>query len=87
MWIVLRTIILWVLWKERNDATFNNILWRPGKQLQCIWLRFVDYGKVEWERSNHLMKKHLNLAQEIQVKFKKRWCRNGVIVEIIDGNP
>jgi len=33
------------------------------------------------------MKKHPDSARDIQAKFEKRWCRKGVITEMIDGNP
>lgn len=87
LWAVLRTIILWTLWIEQNDAAFNDILWRPAKQLQRIWLGLVDYGRMEWVKCCSLIRKQRDKADEIRNRFRKRWCRNGVLAEMINDNP
>jgi len=60
IWMVVRTVILWMLWIERNDLAFNAIRWRPDKLFQCIWLGLIDYGRMEWEGVCRARKKSLD---------------------------
>jgi len=87
LWAVLRTTILWTLWIEWNDASFNDILWRPGKQLQKIWLSLVDYGCLEWVKCCSLIRNQPDKAHDIRNRFSNRWCRNGVLATMVNGIP
>jgi len=36
VWEAVRTVVLWMLWIERNDAAFNGTHWRSAKLQQRI---------------------------------------------------
>nr|PNR35195.1 hypothetical protein PHYPA_023094 [Physcomitrium patens] len=41
-------IVIWVLWVEKNYATFNETLWSQKQVYHIIWLKLVDYGRNSW---------------------------------------
>jgi hypothetical protein len=45
--MAIRSVVLRVLWTERNDVAFNNEVWNPNKLLHKIWIGLIDYGRVE----------------------------------------
>jgi hypothetical protein len=86
LWMAIRTVILWSLWMERNDAAFNNVKWTHIKLIQRIWLGLVDYGRVEWSRVQARGVKRPDKCPQMVKNFTNRWCRNGVIATMTDGN-
>jgi hypothetical protein len=86
LWMAIRTVILWSLWMERNDAAFNNVKWTHIKLIQRIWLGLVDYGRVEWSRVQARGVKRPDKCPQMVRNFTNRWCRKGVIATMTDGN-
>jgi len=86
VWVGLRTVILWALWTERNDAAFNNIYWHPNKLLQRVWLGIVDYGRVEWDQVVRRRRSD-GIDETLATRFVQCWCCNKVFAEMIDGVP
>jgi hypothetical protein len=48
--MAIRTVVLWALWLEKNDAAFNNIHRRPNKLMHRIWLEVFEYDRIEWDK-------------------------------------
>jgi hypothetical protein len=44
--MAIRGIVIWLLWMERNDAVFNDLRWTKDKLFHKIWLRLIDYGRL-----------------------------------------
>jgi hypothetical protein len=76
--MVVRTIFLWTLWAERNDAVFNNSIWPPNKLTHRIWSGLLDYGRVDWKRLQGQGHKNLGKLGELIRKFEKQWFANEV---------
>jgi hypothetical protein len=66
LWLLMRTTIMWTLWKERLDATFNGVYSFNDKLFQQVWLGLVDYGSGERNRIN----------------FPSEWCKNSVLAQM-----
>jgi hypothetical protein len=45
LWLLMRGVVMWLLWLERLDASYNNIRWHQEKLQSLIWLGLVDYGR------------------------------------------
>jgi hypothetical protein len=71
-------VVLWALWTERNEVVFNNKVWRPNKLLHKIWSDIIDYGRVEWPRTQAQVKKWSRRRRNLAINFANRWSRNGV---------
>jgi hypothetical protein len=50
IWLLLRGVVMWNLWKEHNDAAFAGTHWHVDKLSSKIWLGMVDYGRLAWCR-------------------------------------
>jgi hypothetical protein len=79
IWLLLRSTIMWALWKERLDAAFNGVYWSPAKLTQKIWLGLVDYGLNDWDRTQ--------MQCGGPAKFSSHWCRNNIIVQMLGEKP
>jgi hypothetical protein len=77
-WMVIRTVVLWTLWTERNDVVFNNSRWPADKLLHRIWIGIIDYGRVDWARLQSQSRKQPGKLPSLSLKFGNRWCTNGV---------
>lgn len=49
IWLLLRGIILWTIWVERNDLTFHDNMWDIKNTKQTVWQGLLDYAKIAWE--------------------------------------
>lgn len=79
IWMALRTVILWTLWLERNDVAFNDEKWPANKVLHRIWLGLIDYGRVEWKKSQQKLGKSDVATRRIERIFAAKWCRHNII--------
>nr|PNR48411.1 hypothetical protein PHYPA_012887 [Physcomitrium patens] len=43
LWLLIRGIIMWVIWIERNDDAFNGVFWPKEQVFHLIWLQLVDW--------------------------------------------
>ena len=66
---------------------WNNITWQMAKVYHKIWLGFVDYGRVAWEKTDK--KKYASVQSRMMVKrkFKVRWCKHEIFACMIDSRP
>jgi hypothetical protein len=46
IWLLMRGTIMWILWLERLDASYNKVFWHPEKVRSSVWLGMVDYGRL-----------------------------------------
>lgn len=78
IWLLLRGAILWMIWKERNDAAFSGLHWHIEKVCCKVWLEMMDYGRMAWTHTKADMKKNGNnpeKAAQILLQFKNSWCK------------
>ena len=47
IWFFLRSGLLWIIWRQRNDGILNKVQWPVEKTCQVIWDALHDYGRVE----------------------------------------
>jgi hypothetical protein len=87
IWLLLRGTILWLLWLERLDASYNKIVWHPEKLLSFIWLGMVDYGRVAWKKTLDKCKRNPIKAHSTRTKFRIQWCTGGVFAQWIEDRP
>jgi hypothetical protein len=74
-------VIMWLLWLERLDASYNNICWHPEKLQNLIRLGLVDYGRLVWRKMLAKCKSHPRKSKSTKDKFRIQWCSGGVFVE------
>jgi hypothetical protein len=43
----------------------------------------IDYGRVDWERTQAQGQRRPDQRRSLLSKFRKCWCANGVMVEMI----
>lgn len=89
LWLEVRTVVLWVLWIQRNDMVFNNQAWTDERLLQYIWSGLLDYGCVEWAKVCNKHPRTL-LAQRKLVALRKlvgRRCRKDFFTVMVAGQP
>jgi hypothetical protein len=79
LWLLMRTTIMWTLWKERLDATFNGMYWSHGQLFQEVWLGLVDYGRGELNR--------MKSQPGGRINFTSQWCKNSVLAQMPGDNP
>lgn len=77
LWVMMCGVIMWLLWLERNDATFNNTRWHSEKMQNLIWLGLVDYGRITWSKALAKCKSHPMKSKSNRDKFKIQWCSGG----------
>lgn len=41
--------MLWIIWVERNDLTFNNQRWDIKKMQRMIWQGLLEYAIHAWD--------------------------------------
>jgi hypothetical protein len=61
IWFLLRSIILWYIWLDRNDVVFNKTFWIELRIHQYIWKQILAYGRLEWSKT---LKKLQSASQE-----------------------
>jgi hypothetical protein len=43
--------MLWTIWVERINLTFNNNRWEAKKTQQIIWQGIHEYARIAWDIS------------------------------------
>lgn len=87
IWIELRTVVLWTLWTQRNDAVFNQQSWPTRKLLQQVWNGMIDYGHAEWAHIIKPNKRSQESQRKLRDSFWKRRCRFGIFAQLDAGQP
>ena len=73
VWHLLRGIILWTIWIERNDKVFNQEQWHVSKVKQRIWDDLIIYAKAAWNQVlNHIKISSISVVALLQ-GFDKTW--------------
>ena len=44
--LLLRGVIIWYTWQERNEVVFDGKRWHMAKLYHKVWLSMIDYGKI-----------------------------------------
>jgi hypothetical protein len=87
LWLLLRGVIMWLLWLERLDASYNNIHWNQEKLQNLVWMGLVDYGRLAWRKVLDKCKTHPSKSKATKDKFKIQWCSGGVFAEWLEERP
>jgi hypothetical protein len=83
----MRGVILWLLWLERLDASYNNVLWHHEKLQNLIWLGLVDYRRLAWSKVLAKCKTQPVKTKAVKDKFRIQWCNEGVFAEWKEDHP
>lgn len=86
-WLLLRGVIIWTIWIERNDAAFNGVHWAEEKLYQTIWLHVIDYGRNDWFKTQHRMRNTPPRAGEWAQKFHQQWCKKNILASWQHSKP
>jgi hypothetical protein len=87
LWLLMRSVIMWLLWLERLDASYNNIQWHQEKVQSLIWLGLVDYGRIAWRQTLAKCKANPVKSKAYKEKFRIQWCCGGIFVEWVEERP
>jgi len=87
IWMEARSSVLWALWIQRNDLTFNGNSWTPDRLRQHIWNALLDYGRAEWQHITKKKSKSDDIQRQRLNAFQKRRCRFGIFSCMIEGQP
>jgi hypothetical protein len=87
LWVLLRGIVLWLLWSERNEAAFNEVPWSPEQVRSKAWLGIIDYGRLAWQKLLGRCKRTPDKSNELRAKFRKQWCPNEVFASWRNNKP
>lgn len=81
------SVILWSLWLERNDRSFNDVSWPTSKLLHKIWLGLVDYGRAEWAAVSRVSPFPRAKRTRAVTNFVKCWCRQELFASLDGDQP
>jgi hypothetical protein len=87
LWLLMRGIIMWLLWIERLDASFNMMFWHHEKMKSCIWIGIVDYGRMAWRKVLAKCKSNPAKINAVKDKFRMQWCRGKLFAEWMEDHP
>lgn len=72
---------MWIIWCQRNDLIFNNIVWPKEKTHQVVLDALLDYGCIEWQYILKDLQKARDVAnQYVFDEFDSVWCVKGLFV-------
>ena len=88
IWFLLRSGLLWIIWRQRNDPVFNDLQWPIVKTRQVIWDALQDYVRIEWKQTRRNLEKALDMAyQDFLKASSSNWgvkclivTRSGLVV-------
>jgi hypothetical protein len=75
--MLLRGIVIWMLWIERNEAVYDGVFWSPEDLRSKIWLGAIDYGRIAWQKLVGRCKKTPDKSSRLKSSSKL----NGVLAE------
>jgi hypothetical protein len=78
LWVLLRGIVIWLLWIERNEAAFDGVFWSPEQLRRKIWVSIIDYGRLAWQKLLDRCKRSPDKRNKLTSQFMKQWCSNEV---------
>ena len=79
IWHMLRGIILWNIWIERNNRVFNQEQWHVSKAKQRIWDDLIIYAKASWNWVLEHIKVSSFSAVALLQGFNKTWRAKSVL--------
>jgi hypothetical protein len=87
LWLLIRGRIMWLLWIERLDTSYNRVFWHREKMQNCIWLGLVDYGRATWNKVLSKCKTCPTKTKTIKNKFMVQWYNGGVFADWKEDRP
>ncbi len=79
LWSLLKGIILWYIWIDRNDLVFTSAGCHRKRIERAIWEGLLDLGLLEWQHTMKMVKIHLEDEGRISRRFDQVWCPHHVI--------
>lgn len=69
---------MWIVYKERNDIFFNNMMWNFKKMKQTIWQSLFEYAKIAWDMA-HKDVETIAVYDDVLGDYNKAWEGNGIL--------
>ncbi|KAG0614657.1 hypothetical protein M758_6G193600 [Ceratodon purpureus] len=84
VWSLIRGVVLWTSWLQRNQALFHNSRWPPDVLERTVWDAIIDLApmaneRVEWAQHNLPQN-----APSAQRDFESVWHHRGVFFTATD---
>ncbi|KAG0591323.1 hypothetical protein KC19_1G166900 [Ceratodon purpureus] len=90
IWLLLRGTVTWMIWRARNDASFEGRIWPLEKSRCKIWLGLIEYGRIAWEKTQTGIKnagENEEKQRKLLEQFKSLWCWRNVFACWADNQP
>jgi hypothetical protein len=79
VWSLLRGLVIWYCWLDRNAICFSEEDWQPAKMKHLIWDAFIDHARTAWYRTKWMIEKTHGKRASLLASFDKVWLQSQYI--------